>query len=462
MNHHSSPATAQLTTLQTFRQAVYQTLGPARDALFELTDAALLTPAPPSFAHLALSPVFRRRWPSLYEALQDERPDPQALLHLYLPHIQPTPTALATPQVVLAGDSTAWPRLWARTLPERAYWHAPTPVPAQRPLTIGLGFSTLSWVPEATGSWAVPLLHERIPTAATALTCAVAQLRAVSAALPPALGRPLALYDSQYGCAPFVQATASLPVDKILRLRPNLRLYRAPGPYQGRGPHPKHGPAFKLHDASTWGLPGATLQLDTVPGGPVVVQQWDGLHFRAAAPHPFTVVRIQRHAARGTRRDPKAQWLAWVGAPGAAAPPVAQWWAVYGRRFAQEHWYRFAKGSLAGGPPAGPNVAQAERWATLLPLLTWELWLARGVGADRPLPWQRPQAPGQGTPGRVAAGWGGIIAAIGTPTRAPKPRGKAPGWPPGQPRRRRERVAVVKKGHGRRASPRLRAARAAA
>src|SRR5512144_1860791 len=110
MNPSTSPAGSQLNKLQAFRQAVYQTWGPARDALFELTDAALLTDLAPSFAHLALSPVFRRAWPSLDEALQDGRPDPRRLLALYAALVQPTPTALATPRVVLAGDSTAWAR----------------------------------------------------------------------------------------------------------------------------------------------------------------------------------------------------------------------------------------------------------------------------------------------------------------------------------------------------------------
>ncbi|WP_187289683.1 hypothetical protein [Trichormus azollae] len=32
------------------------------------------------------------------------------------------------------------------------------------------------------------------------------------------------------------------------------------------------------------------------------------------------------------------------------------------------------------------------------------------------------------TPGRVAQGLGGVFAVIGTPTSAPKPRGKSPGW----------------------------------
>ena len=50
-------------------------------------DAVLLTRSVYSFAELSLSPVFRRRWPSLYEALSDSRPNRQKLMKLYIKHI---------------------------------------------------------------------------------------------------------------------------------------------------------------------------------------------------------------------------------------------------------------------------------------------------------------------------------------------------------------------------------------
>jgi hypothetical protein len=59
-------ATENINKLVAFRQAAYDVLGPARDALFELGDAVLLTPRVNSFAELSLSPIFRRRWPSVY------------------------------------------------------------------------------------------------------------------------------------------------------------------------------------------------------------------------------------------------------------------------------------------------------------------------------------------------------------------------------------------------------------
>ncbi len=78
-----------------------------------------------------------------------------------------------------------------------------------------------------------------------------------------------------------------------------------------------------------------------------------------------------------------------------------------------------------------------------MPLISWELWLARDIVADNPLPWQKSML--QLTAGRVAQAMGGVLALIGTPAQPPKPRGKSPGWPIGEPRHRRTRYPVVKK-----------------
>lgn len=60
----------ELDRLKTFRQAAYQHLGKAHDATFELTDAVLLTRTAYSLADLSLPLVFRRRWSSIYEAIE--------------------------------------------------------------------------------------------------------------------------------------------------------------------------------------------------------------------------------------------------------------------------------------------------------------------------------------------------------------------------------------------------------
>ena len=178
----SATAVAQFTELQAFRQATYACLGNGRAALFDLADAVLATPAVNSFAELACAPVFRRRWASLYEALQDGRPDRAALLRLY---VQQLPTG---GRLLLAGDHTAWPRLAAPTLRDRKIVHAPTKIAGNRPITIGYDFSTVSWVPEFGGSWAPPLVFERLSSAETPQQKGAEQLRRISEAVQ-ALGR---------------------------------------------------------------------------------------------------------------------------------------------------------------------------------------------------------------------------------------------------------------------------------
>jgi hypothetical protein len=99
--------------LQQFRQAIYKNLCSSQDATFELMDALLLTRTAQSLADLSLSCVFRRQWPSVYEALQDTRPEREQLMKLY---IQQIPNS---ERIILAGDHTSWSRPFAKTLKER-------------------------------------------------------------------------------------------------------------------------------------------------------------------------------------------------------------------------------------------------------------------------------------------------------------------------------------------------------
>ncbi len=60
------------------------------------------------------------------------------------------------------------------------------------------------------------------------LTKAAFQLRQVCKHLKE---RPISLWDSEYGCAKFVQLTADINADKLMRLRPNRCVFGAPQPY---------------------------------------------------------------------------------------------------------------------------------------------------------------------------------------------------------------------------------------
>jgi hypothetical protein len=49
------------------------------------------------------------------------------------------------------------------------------------------------------------------------------------------LHRPITLWDSEYGCAPFILKTAEIAADKLIRLRSNLCLWGTPPAYSGKG-----------------------------------------------------------------------------------------------------------------------------------------------------------------------------------------------------------------------------------
>jgi hypothetical protein len=142
--------------LQEFRQLAYQCDCQAKDATFELADAVMTTPHISCLGDEALNLLFRREWSSVYEALQDCRPDRDQLMQLYIQQMS------QVERPVLAIDHTAWFRPHAPTLKERTYEHQATALPHGIPVGMGQGYSTIAVIPSMSGSWALPLRHERI------------------------------------------------------------------------------------------------------------------------------------------------------------------------------------------------------------------------------------------------------------------------------------------------------------
>jgi hypothetical protein len=167
-----------LENLKQFRNYSYRILGNGRAALLDLMDAVLTSRSLSSFVELSLSPVFRREWPSLYEALKDACPPRQLLMHHYVQQIPKTELT------IIAGDHTAWSRPHAKTLQDRTYEHQPKPDGLGKPVVLGQGYSTLAWIPEEQGSWALPLVHERISSFETPIEKVAEQLRLVCPQIP--------------------------------------------------------------------------------------------------------------------------------------------------------------------------------------------------------------------------------------------------------------------------------------
>ena len=427
------PFSYTLEELGAFRQSVYIACLTARsDALFELGDALLTMPYLTSPVALSLSPSFRRKWPSVFDALSDGGVD-QAALRSVLLRCAPSDT---TP--LWAIDHTLWARPDADTLPDRGFYHQPTHVPGGKPVGIGHAYTTVGIVPEQEGSWCLPLDQRRISSAQTPVEAGAAQLKEL---LGEVDFRPLVTGDSEYGCASFVGELQDAPCDLLLRVRPNRVLYGEPGPYSGMGRPRLHGARFALADEATWSTPDHQWEGEDTSGKRIHVRAWNQMHFKGAAKVQGTLILVEWPEAKGTRRDPKRLWLFWVGE---TQPALSEAAAFYGRRFSIEHFYRFEKSTLRWNRAQVGGLEASQRWTDLVTLVYWELWIARSLVQGSRLPWDRTPRKTL-TPGQVRHQLGGLLARIGTPARVPKPRGKSPGRRKGKRPTPRPRHPVVKK-----------------
>jgi hypothetical protein len=413
--------------LQDFRQTLYDTLGNARDALFDLMDAVLVSGCIVSFVSLSQSPVFRRAWSSTYAALHDSQRPRTKVLKMLVKEIA------TQAQPILVGDVSRWHRPGAKTLKDRTLSGGE----GDSGISVGQSYSTLAWIPEGQGSWALPLRHERLTSFETPASRAAFQLKQVVRHLSV---RPLAVYDRGYGNASFVNQTAEIESDLLLRLASNRCVYGAPPAYGGRGAPIKHGHKMKLNAPETWCEPDQIVEVDDPKLGRVRVMRWSGYHFRQSAQRPMEIIRVEVLEPKEGKRHFKPLWLAWLGQ---TMPLLDTLWLSYLRRFAIEHWYRFAKQRLYWTHPQFSSLRATERWSELMPLLSWQLWWARAECVDHPLPWQSPQD--SLSPGRVAQAFASILAAIGTPAPPPKVRGKSPGRAQGFRPSPRPRYPTVKK-----------------
>ncbi len=232
---------------QKFRQQTYQMLGKAKDATFELMDSVLkdtaahmmTTKNASCLAEFSLSPLFRRKWSSTYEALCDSRPNRNKLMKRYVEEMP------SSEYILLAIDHTAWGRIAAKTLKDRTYEHQAS---SNNSVTVGQGYSTIAWLPDKKGSWALPLRHERITSYEKPISKAAWQLKQVSKDLKQ---KRLVVLDSEYGNSSWVNQTGDIQASKLMRIRSNCCLWSKPNSYSGIGRPKKHDQKFKVNDSTT-------------------------------------------------------------------------------------------------------------------------------------------------------------------------------------------------------------------
>lgn len=433
MTNTPRTTTKQFNKLIEFRQCIYeQILTKERDSQFELVDALLLSGKIQTFPALSLSPAFRRNWSSAYASMERGEQD-EGWMRQYLSSQVPQDQVC-----VFALDPTVWPRPRSKTLAGLRYEQSPTQAIEKRSTVQGYAYSLLAWIPQRGKSWALAVDTRRMIGSQTAVEVGVEQLKELCANRPEAV-LDVVVGDGSFGNHLFLGQIKQLPCAAVVRLRCDRVLYAEPGPYSGWGRPRVHGARFAFKEPDTWGQPDEELWFCDSRFGLVHLRCWDALHAKQDATTDFSVIRAETHLER--TRPPKPIWLA---ALGAAHKPSYLKWLWFDQRWPIEPAIRFRKNRLCWTLPRFQYADACDRWTHLVDLAHWQIWLARSLVSDQPLPWQKPQA--DLTPGRVTQGLGALFAQFEHTTAAPKTRGKSPGWPSGRQRSRPRRYPVLKRG----------------
>lgn len=426
-----------------FRLQVHASFTFRADALFELVEALLLSPIIRSAVEVSQSPVFRRRFASVYDALRHGKIDATDLRKA-LVAAEPDDALSIAGYAVYALDTTISARPDADTVGDRSQVYS-----AERGKAVaGHQFSWLGRVIALGQSWFAPRDVERVPASGKPSEVGAEQVKRLMADPTPS-GPKVVVGDSRYAQPGFLRVFApagrcavglAASVAALVRLANNRVLYGPPPPPTGKPGRPRiHGAKLALRE------PGTADRQETVRllGHEVRLGAWYNQHLKALPELVGMVLRVEFLKDDGTPRYKRPLWLFWSGPQDT---PLVALTLMYLARFVIEHFFRFAKQRLGLLAAHLGGVAAIETWVQLVALAYWELLLARQLVKPAYRPWdpaarRDPSRPL--TPGQVLDAWRIFSRTLDTPAAAPGPAGKAPGRAAGFKPKRRERHPVI-------------------
>ena len=467
-----------LEQLKKFRQQLYSSLAYRGDTIMDLLDALSSNTTAKSAVELSLNPLFSRGYGSVYdgihqfsvgvESVADERRAQEQQLMQLIGFYLPTPQHQK--YWILGVDVTPAPRCFADTLVDRGYVYQTNTIASNKPVTIGHQYSSLVLFPEklqaSSPSWVVPLSLRRVTTAETKRSVGVQQVNLLlnDQTLPFHQQLCVQVVDSEYSIASYLGEMAEHEnLVTIARVRSNRVFYQMPPPRPAspsRGHPTWYGKRFDLKDSDTWKEPDEVVQTTyTNHLGRIYKVQlecWGNLLMTGTREypmhqHPFTLIRVRLFNEANEQVFQRPLWLLMMGQRRNELS-LTEGWKGYVRRYDVEHFFRFGKQRLLMTAYQTPEVQHEENWWQIAQLAYVQLWLARYLAEAMPRPWERylPQFQTQtkdqeASPSMVQRDFGRIIQEIGTPAKAPKPRGKSPGRSKGDRQKPRKRQKVIKK-----------------
>jgi hypothetical protein len=429
------------TTISEFREAVYQKVIWRPAAILDLVDALTTVGYVNSPVVLSESPLFRRKFSSVYDALvHGELGDD---LKSLFSDSQDADWETIGGYEIHAVDATPNERMAAETLADRGALKAQQ----KEPVRYGHKYSWLVRLVQRGTSWVAPEDIERIGTQTTDTKVAAQQVKdlAVRNQRPKVITA-----DSRYRDKHFLGAFAGLEnTFALVRLQNNQKLSQEPEPKPkgSLGAPRKHGADFQLN------------AVERQPDGreefflgkqKVRVRVWHQLHFKRLAKVTGSVVCVEFLKEDGTPRYKRPLWLFWTGPEDV---PPRDLCLMYLWRFAIEHLFRFLKQHMGLNSNRSSNLTSLQRWMWIVALAYWQLLLMREiVKPNRPAwhPHKKDEQVKHLTPSQVQRSAQVFLLHSGTPAANTRPAGKGPGRQKGYrpaPRKRFDIVFKTKKTH---------------
>ena len=421
-----------------FREEVYQSFAQRADAGLDLIDALTGSLAVESPVATSESPLFRRKFCSIYDFLNCGKLNVGRLVRV-LNQRQPEDAELVAGYAVYALDCTDTPAPEAATLADRSQ----AKKGRSAPTVVGHRYSWLVRLIKWRTSWCMPQDIERVPTSSSDSEIGAKQVKALA---ERTLRPKVVVADSLYCNAVFLRIFLLVRwVYALVRMKSNQVLYEEPPEREvgQKGRPRKHGPKFRL--SAPWREPDR-IEKSKLFGQTLVLQAWQGLHLYKVPFLVGMVVSAQFLGADGTPRFKRPLILFWTGPTTVALVDLAQ---MYLWRFAIEHMFRFLKQQLGLIRVNSPNLAHRQLWIWCCALAYCQLLLMRYQVANQRPAWHPRSVRGRErplTPGQVRRQALPFLLRLGTPACPAQPAGKGRGRATGYRPEPRKRFSVVKKG----------------
>jgi hypothetical protein len=427
------------TNLSEFREAVYQKVVWRPAAILDLVDALTIAGHVSSPVCLSESPLFRRKFSSVYDALVHGELGTD--LKVLFSDSQDADWETIGGYEIHAVDATPNERMAAETLEDRGALKAQQ----KEAVRYGHKYSWLVRLVQKGTSWVAPEDVERVGTVTSDTKVAAQQVQdlAVHNQRPKVITA-----DSRYRDKHFLGAFAGLEnTYALVRLQNNQKLSQEPvqKPAGSRGAPRKHGADFQLTTIER--EPDAVEEF-YLGKQKVRVRVWHKLHFKRLAKVKGSVVCVEFLKEDDTPRYKRPLWLFWTGPEDVAPQDLCR---MYLWRFAIEHLFRFLKQHMGLNSNRSSNLESLQHWMWIVALAYWQLLLMRDTVQPNQPAWYPRKKDGQDkplTPSQVQRSAQAFLPQAGTPAPATRPAGKGCGRQMGYhpaPRKRFELVFKSKK-----------------